>query len=53
MTRDDKVGVTKKIAFNQRFLMPNCQFLTNINFENSFVIRILLAKDNKKLIFEH
>ena len=36
-----------------RFPLPNCQFLFNLNFENSFVIRILLAKDNENLIFEH
>jgi len=36
-----------------RFPLPNCQFLTNLNFENSFVILISLAKSHKKLIFEY
>ena len=37
----------------QRFTFPlqNCQFLTNLNFENSFVFLFLLAKNHGKLIW--
>ena len=35
------------------FPLPNCQFLTNLNFENSFVFLIILAKNHKKLTFEY
>ena len=36
-----------------RFLLPNCQFLTNSNFENSFETLIWLAKNHELLIFEY
>ena len=55
MTRDDNVGLQsrchKKIMFFQRFPLPYCQFLTNLNFEKGSVILNLLVKDHEKLFF--
>ena len=36
-----------------RFPLPNCQSLTNLNFENSFVILIQLTKNREPLTFKY
>ena len=36
-----------------RFHLPNCQYLINLNFENSFVNLISLAQNQEKLTFEY
>ena len=36
-----------------RFPLPNCQSLTNLNFEISLLILISLAQNPEGLIFEH
>ena len=39
-------------GLQRRIPLSNCQFLNNLNFENSLVILISLAKNHGKLMFD-